>query len=140
MRSAVLKTVLLLGLATCGSTAFAQERPYFVTYDQYLEEKKSLEIAIAKTSGIAKHDEPGYHAPWLEVEYGVAGWWTSEVYIEGVTVHDAGGGFTGWRWKADGALFWKISTGNSRSGMRAFSFLPAAQRWQLVLFLRTLGK
>jgi len=42
--------------------------------------------------------------------------------------------------QTDGALFWKISTGNSRSGMPALSFLPREQRWQLVLFLRTLGK
>ena len=38
--------------------------------------------------------------------------------------------------QTDGSLFWKISTGNSRSGMPAFSFLPPLQRWQLVLHLR----
>ena len=38
----------------------------------------------------------------------------------------------------DGALFWKITSGNSREGMPAFSFLPAPQRWQLVLRLRSL--
>jgi mono/diheme cytochrome c family protein len=38
--------------------------------------------------------------------------------------------------QSDGALFWKISTGNTRSGMPTFSFLPEAQRWQLVLALR----
>ena len=38
--------------------------------------------------------------------------------------------------QTDGALFWKISTGNSRSGMPAFSFLPEVQRWQIVLYLR----
>ena len=42
--------------------------------------------------------------------------------------------------QSDGALFWKVRTGNSRSGMPAFSFLPRSQRWQLVLFLRTLAK
>ena len=41
--------------------------------------------------------------------------------------------------QSDGALFWKISSGNSRTGMPAFSFLPEPQRWQLVLHLRTLG-
>jgi mono/diheme cytochrome c family protein len=39
--------------------------------------------------------------------------------------------------QSDGALFWKISTGNTRSGMPSFSFLPEPQRWQLVLALRT---
>jgi len=41
--------------------------------------------------------------------------------------------------QSDGALFWKISGGNTRRGMPAFSFLPEAQRWQLVLRLRTLA-
>ena len=38
--------------------------------------------------------------------------------------------------QTDGELFWKISTGNAHAGMPTFSFLPALQRWQLVLYLR----
>jgi mono/diheme cytochrome c family protein len=38
--------------------------------------------------------------------------------------------------QSDGALFWKISSGNTHAGMPAFSFLPEPQRWQLVLHLR----
>ncbi|HYT65769.1 MAG TPA: c-type cytochrome [Vicinamibacterales bacterium] len=38
--------------------------------------------------------------------------------------------------QSDGALFWKISSGNTRTGMPGFSFLPEAQRWQLVMHLR----
>jgi mono/diheme cytochrome c family protein len=38
--------------------------------------------------------------------------------------------------QSDGALFWKISGGNSHQGMPAFSFLPEPQRWQLVLHVR----
>jgi mono/diheme cytochrome c family protein len=41
--------------------------------------------------------------------------------------------------ESDGALFWKISGGNARSGMPAFSFLPELQRWQLVLHVRSLA-
>lgn len=40
--------------------------------------------------------------------------------------------------QSDGALFWKISSGNARRGMPSFSGLPELQRWQLVMFLRTL--
>jgi mono/diheme cytochrome c family protein len=40
--------------------------------------------------------------------------------------------------QSDGALWWKITNGNSRRGMPAFSGLPEMQRWQLVLYLRTL--
>lgn len=40
--------------------------------------------------------------------------------------------------QSDGALFWKIGSGDTRGGMPAFSFLPKLQRWQLVLYLRSL--
>ncbi len=40
--------------------------------------------------------------------------------------------------ETDGALFWRISNGNSRKGMPSFSSLPEMQRWQLVLYIRTL--
>jgi len=39
--------------------------------------------------------------------------------------------------QSDGALFWKITHGNTRTGMPTFSFLPEIQRWQLVLHVRT---
>lgn len=39
--------------------------------------------------------------------------------------------------QSDGALFWKITSGNTRSGMPTFSFLPELQRWQLVQYLRS---
>ena len=38
--------------------------------------------------------------------------------------------------QTDGALFWKVSSGNTRTGMPSFSYLPEPQRWQLVLALR----
>ena len=38
--------------------------------------------------------------------------------------------------QSDGALFWKVSSGNTRQGMPSFSFLPELQRWQLVLQIR----
>lgn len=40
--------------------------------------------------------------------------------------------------QSDGTLFWKITNGNTDRGMPSFSRLPELQRWQLVLFLRTL--
>jgi mono/diheme cytochrome c family protein len=41
--------------------------------------------------------------------------------------------------ETDGTLFWKISNGNSRSGMPGYGALPEAQRWQLVLYIRALA-
>ena len=40
--------------------------------------------------------------------------------------------------ESDGALFWKITNGNPDRGMPSFSKVPELERWQLVLFLRTL--
>ena len=40
--------------------------------------------------------------------------------------------------QSDGELFWKISNGNG--DMPGWSRLPEAQRWQLILFLRTLRR
>jgi mono/diheme cytochrome c family protein len=40
--------------------------------------------------------------------------------------------------QSDGALFWKITQGNTRGGMPTFSFLPELQRWQLVLYLKAI--
>jgi len=35
-------------------------------------------------------------------------------------------------------LFWKMTNGNPDRGMPSFSKLPELQRWQIVLYLRTL--
>jgi len=40
--------------------------------------------------------------------------------------------------QTDGALFWKITNGDTGRGMPSFSKLPERERWQIVLFLRTL--
>ena len=40
---------------------------------------------------------------------------------------------------APGALFWIVTNGIVRHGMPAWSKLPEAQRWQIVIFLRGLN-
>jgi mono/diheme cytochrome c family protein len=40
--------------------------------------------------------------------------------------------------QSDGTIFWKITNGNTGRGMPSFSKLPELERWQLVLYLRTL--
>jgi hypothetical protein len=94
--TSVLFVCLLVG---SNVPAFAEERAYFVTYDHYLEEPGNLEIAVASTTGFPKADSPPYTAPWLEIEYGLTGWWTAELYVEGVTTNGNGSAFTGWRWE-----------------------------------------
>jgi hypothetical protein len=84
-------------LACLPRPAGAQERAYFVTYDHYLEEPGNLEVALASTTGFPKQGDSAYTAPWVELEYGLTGWWTAELYFEGVTTRRDGSGFTGWR-------------------------------------------
>lgn len=40
--------------------------------------------------------------------------------------------------QSDGALFWKITNGNSEAGMPSFASLAETDRWDVVTFLRTL--
>lgn len=40
---------------------------------------------------------------------------------------------------APGALFWVLKNGSLRGGMPSFAHLPAAQRWQIITFIRSLG-
>ena len=87
----------LFMLLAGGAAASAQERAYFVTYDHYLEERGNLEIAVATTTGFPKNDHATYTAPWLELEVGLTGWWTAELYLEGVMTNGDGSAFTGWR-------------------------------------------
>jgi mono/diheme cytochrome c family protein len=42
--------------------------------------------------------------------------------------------------ETDGSLFWRMSQGNSRRAMPSFSGVPENQRWQLVLYIRSLSK
>lgn len=39
-----------------------------------------------------------------------------------------------------GALFWVITNGNVRAGMPVWSKLPEAQRWQIAIYLQSLGQ
>ena len=98
MRSSV-GLFLVCILLVSAPSAYAQERAYFVTYDHYLEEPGNLEVALATTTGLPKRGHSAYTAPWLELEYGITGWWTTELYLEGLATRRDGSGFTGWRWE-----------------------------------------
>jgi hypothetical protein len=77
--------------------AHAQEAPYFVTYDHHLEEPGNLEIETSTTSGIPRSGQQSFIAPYTEIEYGVTGRWTSELYLEGQATPGDSAVFTGWR-------------------------------------------
>lgn len=88
---------LLLLLCAAVAVAHAQEAPYFVTYDHHLEESGSLEIETSSTIAKARSGQNSFIAPWSEFEYGVTGWWTSELYLEGQSTRRDSTIFTGWR-------------------------------------------
>jgi hypothetical protein len=78
--------------------ALAQDRGYFVAYSHYLEEAGDLEVGLSTTAGFPREDSNrAYQAPWLEVEYGVTGWWTSELYLESQAANGQSMVFTGVR-------------------------------------------
>ena len=78
--------------------SFAQESPYIVTYDHYLEEPGSLEVEYFSTFG-TQRDGNDFHAFWVEFEYGATAWWTTEIYLDGQTTFSDSTLFTGFRWE-----------------------------------------
>jgi hypothetical protein len=76
----------------------AQENPYFVAYDHYLEEPGNLEIEYFSTFGTQRGGND-FHAFWGEFEYGATAWWTTELYLDGQTTFNDSTIFTGFRWE-----------------------------------------
>jgi hypothetical protein len=88
--------LLCIGLAT--GAAAAQERPFFITYDDHLEELGNLEIAVNPLL-VDQRGGGGFLASSVELEYGLAGWWTTELYLDGQATRGDGAALTGWRWE-----------------------------------------
>jgi hypothetical protein len=76
----------------------AQENPYIVAYDHYLEEPGNLEIEYFSTFGTQRGGNQ-YHAFWTEFEYGATAWWTTEFYLDGQSTFKDSTVFTGFRWE-----------------------------------------
>jgi len=87
----------LFSLFFCPSSS-AQESPYIVTYDHYLEEPGSLEVEYFSTFGTQRAGND-FHAFWVEFEYGATAWWTTELYLDGQTTFGDSTVFTGFRWE-----------------------------------------
>jgi len=79
-------------------SALAQERPYVVTYDHYLEEPGNLEVEYFSNFGTQRGGN-NFHAYWIELEYGATAWWTTELYLDGQTTFHDSTLFTGFRWE-----------------------------------------
>jgi len=88
----------LLVLVLTTMAAFAQERPYFVTYSHEMEEPGNLDIELFNAVG---HPPGGnlFLGSNIEFEYGVKAWWTSEFYLDGQSTQNDSTIFTGFRWE-----------------------------------------
>jgi hypothetical protein len=97
---AFLLGLLCLAAAALGfpEKAVAQEPPYFVTYSHHLEEPGNLEIEVNSVYATQRAGND-FIAPWMEFEYGVKGWWTTEVYLDTQTTFGDSTLFTGYRWE-----------------------------------------
>ena len=80
------------------SSAVAQENPYIVAYDHYMEEPGSLEVEYFSTFG-TQRSANDFHAYWLEFEYGATAWWTTEFYLDAQSTFHDSTLFTGFRWE-----------------------------------------
>ena len=78
--------------------ASAQDTPYFVTYSHHLEEPGTLEVEF-NSNYATQGGGNDFIAPWLELEYGTKGWWTTELYLDSQHTFNDGALFTGWRWE-----------------------------------------
>ena len=79
-------------------SAQAQENPYIVAYDHYLEEPRSLEVEYFSTFGTQRGGND-FHAYWVEFEYGATAWWTTEFYLDAQSTFNDSTLFTGFRWE-----------------------------------------
>jgi hypothetical protein len=91
IHSALITFLLLAG------RSFAQESPFFVTYNHHMEEPGNLDIEASTTNDIPRSGQRFYFAPYTEFEYGVNAQWTTEFYIESQSTWNDSTVFTGWR-------------------------------------------
>ena len=89
-----LMAVLVLTIPPC----LGAEGPFFITYTHQMEEPGNLEIATSSVTG-----QPGngnrFFGAATEFEYGLKGWWTTEVYLDGQSTLGESAIFTGYRWE-----------------------------------------
>ena len=88
----------LTALLLFHSTRVHAQETYFVTYSHQLEEPGNLEIESKSLTGSTRGGN-AFVANNLELEYGVKGWWTTELYLDGQSTVGESTVFTGWRWE-----------------------------------------
>ena len=90
--------VALMGVLLFPPFSQAVEGPFFITYTHQMEEPGNLEIATKNVAG-KPGDGNRFLATATEFEYGMKGWWTTEVYLDGQATGRESAIFTGYRWE-----------------------------------------
>jgi len=78
--------------------SWAGEGPFFITYTHQMEEPGNLEVATKSVTGSPQGGHSFLGAA-TEFEYGVKGWWTTELYADGQATSGDSALFTGYRWE-----------------------------------------
>jgi len=89
---------LALAVSFLAAVSSAQETPYFVTYSHHLEEPGNLEIESNSAFG-AQRAGNAFIGNATALEYGLKGWWTSELYLDGQSTFHDSTLFTGFRFE-----------------------------------------
>jgi hypothetical protein len=79
-------------------TCWAAEGPFFVTYTHQMEEPGNLEFEANNVTGQPGHGD-SFLGSAVELEYGLKGWWTTELYLDGQATFGDSTIFTGYRWE-----------------------------------------
>src|SRR5437764_351793 len=90
--------VVAATLLFISSTTFAQESPYFVTYDHHAEEPGHIEVSVAPLVSSPKRGARSV-ASTLELEYGTTAWWTTSLYLDAAAPAKTPPLFTGYRFE-----------------------------------------
>ncbi len=90
--------IVFVSVLVAAAAARAQEAPYFITYDHYLEEPTALEIAFNPTYATQRGGND-FVSGLLEIEYGATAWWTTELYLDSQSTQNHSTVFTGYRWE-----------------------------------------
>jgi hypothetical protein len=93
-----LSFVLLLCFLVFPTRSAAQDTPYIVAYDHFMEEPGNLEAGYFSTFGTQAGGND-FHAFWFELEYGVKAYWTSAIYLDSQTTFGDSTILTGFRFE-----------------------------------------
>jgi len=98
LRSGLYFVLIVASIVLCARVTRAQDTHYFVAYSHHMEEPGSLEVEFYSTYGTQKTGND-FVAPWVELEYGVTGWWTTEFYLDSQSTFNDSTLYTGLRWE-----------------------------------------